>query len=75
MEIGLQSIRLRRDKRSHENKELNTELNTANGLKIQGFREDGKPCYEGKSSTGHIWWDACNCIDCQEEETFVCFKF
>jgi len=40
------------------------------GLKIQGFREDGKPCYEGKSSTGHIWWDVCDCIDCQEEETF-----
>ena len=38
------------------------------GLKIQGFREDGKPCYEGKSSTGHIWWDVCDCIDCQEEE-------
>ena len=24
------------------------------GLMIQGFREDGKPCYEGKSPTGHI---------------------
>ena len=30
MEIGLQNIRLRRDKRLHENKEWNTELNTAN---------------------------------------------
>ena len=23
-----------------------------------------------RSSPGHIWWDVCNCIDCQEEETF-----
>ena len=30
MEIGLQNIRLGRDKRLHENKELNTELSTAN---------------------------------------------
>ncbi|KAL4649979.1 hypothetical protein ACB092_01G052900 [Castanea dentata] len=27
------------------------------GLQIKAFREDGKPVYEGKSSTGHIWWD------------------
>ena len=40
------------------------------GLKIQGFREDGRPCYEGKSPTSHIWWDVCNCVDCQEEEIF-----
>ena len=26
--------------------------------------EDGKPCYEGKSPSGHIWWDICNCVDC-----------
>ena len=37
------------------------------GLKIKAFREDGKPCYEGKSSSGHIWWDVCDCVDCQEE--------
>ena len=30
MEIGLQNIRLRRDKRLHENREWNIELNTAN---------------------------------------------
>ena len=24
------------------------------GLKIKAFREDGKPCYEGKSPSGHI---------------------
>ena len=30
MKIGLQNIQLRRDKRLHENKEWNTELNTAN---------------------------------------------
>ena len=40
------------------------------GLKIKAFREDGKPCYEGKSPFGHIWWDICDCIDCQEEEVF-----
>ena len=40
------------------------------GLKIMAFQEDGKPCYEGKSSSGHIWWDICNCADCQEEEAF-----
>jgi len=40
------------------------------GLMIQGFREDGKPCYERKSPTGHIRWDVCNCVDCQEEEIF-----
>ena len=52
-----------------ENGEVETKFLVAppekkDGLKIQGFREDGKPCYEGKSSTGHIWWDVCNCIDC-----------
>jgi len=25
------------------------------GLMIWGFREDGKPCFEGKSPIGHIW--------------------
>ena len=25
------------------------------GLQIKAFREDGKPCYEGKSPSGHIW--------------------
>ena len=25
------------------------------GLVIKVFCEDGKPCYEGKSSSGHIW--------------------
>ena len=24
------------------------------GLKIKAFKEDGKPCYEGKSPSGHI---------------------
>ena len=23
--------------------------------------------YEGKSPSGHIWWDVCNCVDCQKE--------
>ncbi|XP_023921591.1 uncharacterized protein LOC112033046 [Quercus suber] len=40
------------------------------GLKIIGFREDGKPCYEGKSPSGHIWWDIYDCAECQEDETF-----
>ena len=40
------------------------------GLKIKAFREDGKPCYEGKTASSHIWWDACDCADCQEEEVF-----
>ena len=38
------------------------------GLKIKAFREDGKPCYEGKTPSGHIWWDACDRADFQEEE-------
>ena len=25
------------------------------GLQIKAFQEDGKPCYEGKSPSGHIW--------------------
>ena len=25
------------------------------GLQIKAFREDGKPCYEGKSPSDHIW--------------------
>ena len=37
------------------------------GLQIKAFREDGKPCYEGKSPSGHIWWDVCDCVDCQKE--------
>ncbi|KAK4607188.1 hypothetical protein RGQ29_001131 [Quercus rubra] len=37
------------------------------GLQIRGFGKDGKPCYEGKSPSGHIWWDVCNCVDCQKE--------
>ena len=40
------------------------------GLKIKAFKEDGKPCYEGKSPSGHIWWDVCDCVDCQKEEVF-----
>ena len=39
-------------------------------LKIMAFGEDGKPCYEGKSPSGHIWWDVCNCADCQEDDAF-----
>ena len=27
------------------------------GLQIKAFREEEKPCYEGKSPSGHIWWD------------------
>ena len=40
------------------------------GLQIKAFREDGKSCYEGKSPSGHIWWDVCDCVDCQKEEGF-----
>ena len=40
------------------------------GLQIKAFREDGKPYYEGKSPSGHIWWDVCDCVDCQKEEGF-----
>ena len=40
------------------------------GLQIKAFRENGKPCYEGKSPSGHIWWDVCDCVDCQKEESF-----
>ena len=36
-------------------------------LVIKAFCEDGKPCYEGKSSSGHIWWDICDCDECKEE--------
>ena len=38
-------------------------------LKINAFCEDGKPCYEGKSPSGHIWWDICDCVECKKEET------
>ena len=38
------------------------------GLKIKAFREDGKSCYKGKSPSGHIWWDICDCAECREEE-------
>ena len=34
------------------------------GLEIKAFREDGKPCYEGKSPSSHIWWDICDCDEC-----------
>ena len=34
------------------------------GLQIKASRENGKPCYEGKSPSGHIWWDVCDCVDC-----------
>ena len=37
------------------------------GLQIKVFREDGKPCFEGKSPSGHIWWDVCDCVNCQKE--------
>ena len=36
-------------------------------LVIKAFCEDGKPCYEGKSPFGHIWWDICDCNECKEE--------
>ena len=39
------------------------------GLQIKAFREDGKPCYEGKSPSGHIWWDFCDYVDYQKEES------
>ena len=39
------------------------------GLTIKGFREDGKPYYEGRSSSNHIWWDICDCVECKKEET------
>ena len=39
------------------------------GLRIKAFREDGKPCYEGKSPSGHIWWDICDCAKCRKEDT------
>ena len=39
------------------------------GLKINAFHEDGKPCYEGKSSSSHIWWDICDCAERRKEET------
>ena len=37
-------------------------------LVIKAFCEDGKPCYEGKSPFGHIWWDICVCDECKEED-------
>ena len=37
------------------------------GLVIKEIYEDGKPCYEGKSSSGHIWWDICDCDECKEK--------
>ena len=36
------------------------------GLAIKAFCEDGKSCYEGKSSSSHIWWDICDCDECKE---------
>ena len=39
-------------------------------LKIKSFCEDGKPCYEGKSPSGHIWWDICDYAECKEEEAY-----
>ena len=36
-------------------------------LVIKAFCEDGKSCYEGKSLSGHIWWDICDCDECKEE--------
>ena len=38
------------------------------GLKIKAFCEDGKPCYEGKSSSCHLWWDIYDCVKCRKEE-------
>ena len=40
------------------------------GLEIKAFREDGKPCYEGKSPFGHIWWDICHCDECTKEAIY-----
>ena len=37
------------------------------GLVIKAICEDGKPCFEGKSSSGHKWWDICDCDECKEE--------
>ena len=37
------------------------------GFLIKAFCKDGKPCYEGKSSSSHIWWDICDCEECKEE--------
>ena len=42
-------------------------------LKINAFREDGKPCYEGKSPSGHIWWDICNYAECGKP--LSCYMF
>ena len=39
------------------------------GLTIKGFYEDGKPCYEGRSPSNHIWWDICDYVECRKEET------
>ena len=39
------------------------------GLKINAFREDGKSCYEGKSPSGHIWLDICDCAERRKGET------
>ena len=39
------------------------------GLKINTFPKDGKPYYESKSPSGHIWWDICDCAECRKEET------
>ncbi|KAK9997964.1 hypothetical protein SO802_017567 [Lithocarpus litseifolius] len=40
---------------------------TEKSLAIRALSEDGKPCCEGKSSSGHIWWDICDCDECKEE--------
>ena len=34
---------------------------------IKAFCEEGKPYYEGKSSSGHIWWDIYDCDECKDE--------
>lgn len=31
---------------------------------VIAYELNGTPIYQGRSETGHIWWDLCNCDDC-----------
>ncbi|GFS30679.1 hypothetical protein Acr_00g0013350 [Actinidia rufa] len=31
---------------------------------VIAYELNGTPIYQGRSETGHIWWDPCNCDDC-----------
>ncbi|KAL6958202.1 hypothetical protein U1Q18_050039 [Sarracenia purpurea var. burkii] len=36
----------------------------ASEFPIIAYSLDGSPIYQGKTESGHIWWDICDCDDC-----------